>query len=187
MVEQIPGDMGFNIVRRRDQTMSPATCYSDMDKRWIILYDGYCNLCSRAVQWIVRNDRKRRFTFVPLQHAGGWEELRKVYPDRDLSATSASMPTTSSGMPPKDSGVPSKASVLPPEARFSEDTVLFWMEGKLYSRSTAALRIAMKLRFPWPLLGVFLLVPRFIRDPVYNFVARNRVRWFGRRHTCYLP
>ena len=139
--------------------MSTSTCYSDMDKRWIILYDGYCNLCSSAVQWIVRNDPKRRFTFVPLQHAGGWKELQKVHPGR----------------------------VVGSKARFSEDTVLLWMEGKLYSRSTAALRIAMKLRFPWPVLGIFLLVPKFIRDPVYNLVARNRIRWFGRRHTCYLP
>ncbi len=58
---------------------------------------------------------------------------------------------------------------------------------KVYDRSTAVLRIACGLRFPWPLMGIFLLIPSFMRDPVYNMVARNRKRWFGERTTCYLP
>jgi predicted DCC family thiol-disulfide oxidoreductase YuxK len=59
------------------------------------------------------------------------------------------------------------------------DTVRLIMEGKLYERSTAVLQIAIRLRFPWPLLGIFFLVPRFLRDPLYNLVAHNRRRWFG--------
>jgi predicted DCC family thiol-disulfide oxidoreductase YuxK len=55
------------------------------------------------------------------------------------------------------------------------------MNGKMYDRSAAVLNIARHLRFPWPVLAVFLLVPQFLRDPVYDLVARNRKRWFGAR------
>lgn len=58
---------------------------------------------------------------------------------------------------------------------------------KVHRRSSAALRIAWRLRFPWPLLAVFLLVPRPLRDAVYDFIARNRYRWFGQSDACRLP
>ena len=55
------------------------------------------------------------------------------------------------------------------------------VEGERVSlRSAAALRAFRYLRFPWPLLSIFLVVPTFLRDPVYNLVAHNRYRWFGR-------
>jgi predicted DCC family thiol-disulfide oxidoreductase YuxK len=50
-----------------------------------------------------------------------------------------------------------------------------------HERSDAALRIACELSFPWPLLGVFFAVPVSLRDRVYDWVARNRYRWFGTR------
>lgn len=56
-----------------------------------------------------------------------------------------------------------------------------------YVRSTAALRIARKLRFPWPLLYGFIIVPRPLRDRIYDWIARNRYRWFGRRDACMVP
>jgi len=54
-------------------------------------------------------------------------------------------------------------------------------------RSDAALGIAVTLGFPWSLLAVFRLVPRPLRDAVYDFIARNRLRILGRREACYLP
>jgi predicted DCC family thiol-disulfide oxidoreductase YuxK len=54
-------------------------------------------------------------------------------------------------------------------------------------RSEAALRIARRLRFPWPLLYGFVIVPRPVRDGIYDLVARNRLRWFGRRDVCLVP
>lgn len=57
----------------------------------------------------------------------------------------------------------------------------------LYSHSTAILRIARKLRFPWPLCYGFVIVPRVIRDSVYDLIARRRYRWFGRRDVCMVP
>lgn len=59
--------------------------------------------------------------------------------------------------------------------------------GRLRTRSAAALSVAMRLGGLWTLMGVFLIVPPFIRDTVYDWVARNRYRWFGKRETCRLP
>jgi len=62
------------------------------------------------------------------------------------------------------------------------------IEGEtIYLCSTAALRIARKLRFPWRLLSVLLLVPVPIRDIAYRYIARNRYRIFGRRDACTIP
>lgn len=60
-------------------------------------------------------------------------------------------------------------------------------EGRHYVKSAAALRVARGLKGLWPLLYVFMLVPGPIRDFVYDRVARNRYRLFGRRETCLAP
>ena len=67
------------------------------------------------------------------------------------------------------------------------DSIVLMELRRMYTRSTAALRIARRLRFPWPLLYAFILVPRPLRDMIYAFIARNRYRWFGKRDTCMMP
>ena len=59
--------------------------------------------------------------------------------------------------------------------------------GKLYQRSTGALRIARRLKGAWPMLFAFIIVPPFIRNFVYDFIARNRYRWFGKKESCMMP
>jgi predicted DCC family thiol-disulfide oxidoreductase YuxK len=66
-------------------------------------------------------------------------------------------------------------------------SIILWEEGKVNYRSTAVLRIAKKLSGLWPLLYVFILVPPFIRDGVYNLIAKNRYRWWGKTDTCMVP
>jgi predicted DCC family thiol-disulfide oxidoreductase YuxK len=62
------------------------------------------------------------------------------------------------------------------------------VEGSTVStRSTAALKVTSRLTQPWPLCAVFWLVPRFLRDVVYRWIAKNRYRWFGQKETCWLP
>lgn len=64
----------------------------------------------------------------------------------------------------------------------------FLIEGdKLYDGSTAALRIARRLRFPWPLTWLLMIFPRFMREWYYNIIARNRYRWWGKREVCRVP
>jgi predicted DCC family thiol-disulfide oxidoreductase YuxK len=60
-------------------------------------------------------------------------------------------------------------------------------DDKIYQRSTAALRIARRLDGIWKLAWVFIVVPRFIRDAVYDFVAKRRYRWFGKKDACMVP
>lgn len=115
----------------------------------IILFDGYCNLCSGSVQFIIRNDPKEIYRFESLQSdvvSENWPEIAN-------------------------------------SSHFG--TVVLIENGKKYYRSGAALRIARKLRFPVNLFSVFFIIPAFIRDPVYNWIARNRFKWFGRRDSCF--
>lgn len=67
------------------------------------------------------------------------------------------------------------------------NSVLLLHNNKLYKSSSAALKIATMLPGLWFLTGVFYLVPPFIRDFLYNFVAKRRLRWYGKRDDCYLP
>lgn len=59
--------------------------------------------------------------------------------------------------------------------------------GKIYWKSTAALKIAKHLSGGWKIFSVFLILPRFLRDPIYDFVARHRYKWFGKRAECMVP
>lgn len=62
------------------------------------------------------------------------------------------------------------------------------LEGeKLYTRSTAALRVLKHLRRGWQIFYGFIILPRFIRDSIYNWIARNRYKWFGKKETCMIP
>ena len=60
-------------------------------------------------------------------------------------------------------------------------------DGRVFTRSAAALRIVRTLTFPWPLAHALILVPRILRDGVYDFAARRRYRWFGTRDVCMVP
>ena len=66
------------------------------------------------------------------------------------------------------------------------DSFAFVVSGQAYVKSEAALRIARDLP-GWQWTRVFHFVPRLIRDAIYDLVARNRYRWFGRRDACMLP
>jgi predicted DCC family thiol-disulfide oxidoreductase YuxK len=66
----------------------------------------------------------------------------------------------------------------------SLESMLLVEQGKLFRKSTAALRIARLLRFPWWLGYGFIVVPRRLRDAAYDFIARHRYGWFGTREHC---
>jgi len=120
-------------------------------KQSIVLFDGYCNLCSWSVRFISKRDKKKIFSFIPLQSA----EALKI-----------------PGLLLNDS--------------VSLASVILFEDGRIYKKSTAALRIARSLRFPWNLFYGFIIIPAFLRDGIYMVISRNRYKLFGKRKTCNL-
>lgn len=66
-------------------------------------------------------------------------------------------------------------------------SLVFIEAGRCYAESSAALRVARRLSWPWPLAAAFLAVPPFARNAAYRIVAANRYRWFGKRDACMVP
>lgn len=132
----------------------PAASPAD---RPVVLFDGVCNLCNGAVQFIIRRDPTGRFGFAPLDSAAARNLLAGA-------ALPAPLPDSIVLVEPRPD--------LPP---------------RVSVRSTAVLRIARGLRFPWPLVYALIVVPRPIRDWMYTRIARNRYRWFGKRDSCIMP
>ena len=64
---------------------------------------------------------------------------------------------------------------------------IFIENGIAYKQSTAALKVCRHLRGLWPLCYGFIIVPKFIRDGIYNWIAKNRYKWFGVRQQCMKP
>ena len=64
------------------------------------------------------------------------------------------------------------------------NSILLVENGQIHEKSEAVLKIASELRFPWNLTASFRVLPRKVRDSMYDFVARNRYRWFGKKDSC---
>ncbi|HIP26708.1 MAG TPA: DUF393 domain-containing protein [Flavobacteriaceae bacterium] len=67
------------------------------------------------------------------------------------------------------------------------DSILLIHKNKVYNKSTAILYILRSLHFPYNLGFIFIIIPKFIRDYIYDIIARNRYKWFGRKETCRIP
>jgi len=118
----------------------------------VILFDGTCAFCERAVRFIATRDSGSYFRFGASQSPAG-------------AALLAAHGLT----------------------RQSARSIVLVEDGRVYLRSTASLRIARHLTWPWSTVAVFLLVPRPIRDPVYRVVAAVRHRIAGRSNACEVP
>ncbi|RRB04589.1 thiol-disulfide oxidoreductase DCC family protein [Larkinella rosea] len=118
----------------------------------IIVFDGVCNLCNGAVNFIIDHDPKNRFRFVALQSETGQELLNRY-----------------------------------PSANGPVDSIVLIRNGQSFVKSDAALAIARCLSGVWPVLTIFRIIPRFLRDAVYDLIARNRYRFFGKQDACRLP
>lgn len=73
------------------------------------------------------------------------------------------------------------------DAAADVDTIALVEPGRVSHRSTAVLRIARRLPWPWRAGAALLAIPRPLRDALYRLLARYRYRWFGKRSTCRLP
>lgn len=118
----------------------------------VILFDGICNLCNNAVQFVLKHDKKKLFRFASLQSDFGKSILIKY-------------------------GLPTD----------NFNSFVLILNGKAYTKSTAALSVAKMLSGPMKLLYGFIIVPAFIRNGVYNVIANNRYKWFGKKESCMLP
>jgi predicted DCC family thiol-disulfide oxidoreductase YuxK len=66
------------------------------------------------------------------------------------------------------------------------NSFILYQDGKIFSKSTGALKMFEQLN-GWKWVKIFWIVPRFIRDAVYNVIANNRYKWFGKKEACWLP
>ncbi len=69
----------------------------------------------------------------------------------------------------------------------TDSILLYSQDNGLSIKSSAALRIAKQLGFPRNLMTVFFIVPTFIRNWVYDYVAKNRYKWYGKKEACMIP
>jgi len=116
----------------------------------LVYFDGFCGVCNRFIDFLIRHDRHGRLRYAPLQ--GNTARAR-----------------------------------LPAEYITELSTLVFEENGRLSTESTAAIRVIGTLGGVWTSMFGFLLVPRFIRDGVYRWVANHRYLFAGRRPTCRLP
>jgi predicted DCC family thiol-disulfide oxidoreductase YuxK len=122
------------------------------DKK-IILFDGVCNLCNSAVQFVIRHDKKDVFRFVALQSELGQNILKHI------------------GIDPK-----------------YIDSVILYEPGVAYHyKSAAALEIAKNLGGFWRLGTLFRIIPSGISNQVYDYIAKNRYKWYGKKDSCMVP
>jgi len=124
-----------------------------MKQQPLILFDGVCNFCNSAVNFVIKKDKQGLIQFAPLQSEKGRLYFRQY------------------NLPAAD----------------EMKSFVFIEDDKVYTRSTAALRVCRHLKGLWPLCFGFIIVPRFIRDGIYNLIAKNRYKWFGVRDQCMIP
>jgi len=67
------------------------------------------------------------------------------------------------------------------------DSIILVDGEKHYIKSSAALTIAKSLKGGYPLLYTFMIIPRFIRNIVYDYIAKNRYKWYGKKESCMIP
>ncbi len=118
----------------------------------IILFDGVCNLCNSAINFVIDKDKQDNFYFASLQSEFGQALLTHF--DRNTN---------------------------------DFDSMIVYENGKIKTKSTAALRIAAGLSGGWKYFRVFNIIPIFLRNGVYNLIAKNRYKWFGQKNECRIP
>jgi predicted DCC family thiol-disulfide oxidoreductase YuxK len=118
----------------------------------ILLFDGVCNLCNNAVQFVIKRDKNAVTKFASLQSAIG----QKILLQHQLSNTEF-------------------------------DSFVYIKNNVVLLKSTAALHLMKDIGGVWKLLYAFIIVPKFIRNFVYDIVAKNRYKWFGKKDVCMIP
>jgi predicted DCC family thiol-disulfide oxidoreductase YuxK len=134
----------------------------DIGGRLLVIFDGHCGFCNRAVRWFLRRDRQDRLRFVPSESP----KVAALLIRHGLDATAGAF------------GPSTMLVVRNPEGEAERVLV----------RSDAALAMLGELPRPWPDVAVVLSwIPRPIRDFAYRLVAHWRYRLWGRLDACPIP
>ena len=123
----------------------------------VLLYDGQCGFCNKGVQRILKHDKRKTMLFAALQGEYGQSVLTRH---------------------PELKGIDSLVFVEPLDFAYLE---------QVFVRSDAALRVARYLGGIWTLALVAYIIPRPVRDYLYDQFAKRRYRWFGKYDACVLP
>lgn len=126
---------------------------SDLPKdKKIILFDGVCNLCNSAVQFVIKRDKNDIFRFVPLQSDLGRKIIKHI-------------------------GVDTKIDSI----------IVYEPNIAYYYKAQAALKIAKYIGGIYSLLEIFSVFPKGLSNAVYDYFAKNRYQWFGKKESCMIP
>jgi len=124
----------------------------ESDKK-IILFDGVCNLCNSAVQFVIKRDKEAVFRFAALQSEIG----KKLIAERNIDTNKV-------------------------------DSIILIEPGiAYYIKSTAALKISISFGGLWSLSTILMWFPEGFRNIVYDFIAKNRYKWYGKKDQCMIP
>ena len=119
----------------------------------IILFDGLCNLCDSAVQFIIKHDKKDVFRFISLQSDLG----KKITNYLGINTTNL-------------------------------DSIILYQPGyAYYYKSEAVFEIAKELGGIYSLSTIFSILPSSITDSIYDYIAENRYKWYGKKESCMIP
>lgn len=121
-------------------------------KEPIVLFDGVCNLCNGAVQFIIRRDKEKKFRFASLQSESGQKFLKQY-------------------------GLPTA----------SFNSFVLVIGDRYFIKSTAVLNVLKELGGFFRLYYAFMILPRPIRDFVYDLIAKSRYKIFGMTYSCMIP
>ncbi|HEA23372.1 hypothetical protein LCGC14_1834340 [marine sediment metagenome] len=119
----------------------------------IILFDGVCNLCNGAIQFIIKHDSKDVFRYAALQSDIG----KKLVGERNIHTQKI-------------------------------DSIILIEPGIVYyDKSDAALQIGKSLNGYGTISSILYWIPSNLRNIVYDFIARNRYKWYGKKEQCMIP
>ncbi len=123
------------------------------ENKKIILFDGVCNLCNGAIQFIIKHDKSDQFRYAQLQSATGMKYLQQ----RNIDTAKI-------------------------------DSIILIEPGvAYYTKATAALKIGQDFGGAWKILQVFEWIPESISNAIYDLIAKNRYKWFGKKDECMIP
>ena len=116
-------------------------------KTRIIIFDGLCYFCNKALNILIKIDKKKQFKYTSLQG----EYVKKLEIKEEL------------------------------------DSIIFYEDGILHYKSTAILKILRSLGGIWIVINIFYLIPRVLRDFIYDIIAKYRYKIFGKMDSCRMP